>query len=84
MSQFNPGHKPKPFVQLRSSVCALERIANSYKFNEPVLLVGETGTGKTTLVQTLATRLGKKLTVLVCKLSNSIVYVTIGLSLAKN
>ncbi|KAI3455601.1 hypothetical protein Pfo_012264 [Paulownia fortunei] len=54
----------KPFVLLRASVHALERIACSAKFNEPVLLVGETGTGKTTLVQTLATRLGQKLTVL--------------------
>ncbi|KAL3824480.1 hypothetical protein ACJIZ3_020509 [Penstemon smallii] len=54
----------QPFVELRSSVHALERIACSVKFNEPVLLVGETGTGKTTLVQTLARKLGKKLTVL--------------------
>ncbi|KAL8480046.1 hypothetical protein ACS0TY_026830 [Phlomoides rotata] len=54
----------KPFVALRASVHALERIACSVKFNEPVLMVGETGTGKTTLVQTLATRLGQKLTVL--------------------
>lgn len=35
------------------------------KYNEPILLVGETGTGKTTLVQNLAARLGKTLTVLV-------------------
>ncbi|KAL3632042.1 hypothetical protein CASFOL_025026 [Castilleja foliolosa] len=54
----------KRFVSLRPSVHALERIACSVKFNEPVLLVGETGTGKTTLVQTLATKLGQKLTVL--------------------
>ncbi|KAL0341854.1 UNVERIFIED_CONTAM: Midasin, partial [Sesamum calycinum] len=32
----------KPFVELRGSVHALERIACSVKFNEPVLLVGET------------------------------------------
>ncbi|CAA3030250.1 Midasin [Olea europaea subsp. europaea] len=42
----------------------LEKIAGSVKYNQPVLLVGETGTGKTTLVQSLATRLGQTLTVL--------------------
>ncbi|KZV19144.1 midasin [Dorcoceras hygrometricum] len=66
---FSTGHgeckeDKKSFVQLRSSVHILEKIACSVKFNEPVLLVGETGTGKTTIVQTLATRIGQKLTVL--------------------
>lgn len=56
----------RPFVKIRSSLHILERIACSVKYNEPVLLVGETGTGKTTLVQNLAMRLGQKLTVLVC------------------
>jgi midasin len=55
-----------PFVAIHSSLLALERIARSVKHNELVLLVGETGTGKTTLVQNLALRLGQKLTVLVC------------------
>ncbi|KAL1318551.1 hypothetical protein AAHE18_15G213600 [Arachis hypogaea] len=54
----------RPLVEIRSSLHALERIACSVKHNEPVLLVGETGTGKTTLVQNLAVRLGQKLTVL--------------------
>ncbi|XP_038723701.1 midasin [Tripterygium wilfordii] len=54
----------RPFVEIRSSLHVLERIASSVKYNEPVLLVGETGTGKTTLVQNLAMRLGQKLTVL--------------------
>ncbi|VFQ98584.1 unnamed protein product [Cuscuta campestris] len=54
----------RPFVQIHNSLHILEQIACSVKYNEPVLLVGETGTGKTTLVQSLATRLGKKLTVL--------------------
>ncbi|CAH9088613.1 unnamed protein product [Cuscuta europaea] len=54
----------RPFVQIRNSLHILERIACSVKHNEPVLLVGETGTGKTTLVQSLATKLGKKLVVL--------------------
>ncbi|XP_021720497.1 midasin-like [Chenopodium quinoa] len=57
-------HEKKPFVEIRSSFHVLERIACAVKWNEAVLLVGETGTGKTTLVQNLATRLGQKLTVL--------------------
>lgn len=60
----------KPFVEIRSSVHLLEKIACSVMYNEPVLLVGETGTGKTTLVQSLATRLGQTLTVLVCPKCN--------------
>ena len=54
------------FVEIRSSLHVLERIACSVKYNEPVLLVGETGTGKTTIVQNLALMLDQKLTVLVC------------------
>ncbi|XP_010261987.1 PREDICTED: midasin isoform X2 [Nelumbo nucifera] len=57
-------HQKKPFVDIRSSLHVLERIACSVKCNESVLLVGETGTGKTTLVQNLAARLGQSLTVL--------------------
>ncbi|KAI8544654.1 hypothetical protein RHMOL_Rhmol08G0312700 [Rhododendron molle] len=57
-------YERKPFVEIRSAIHVLERIASSVKSSEPVLLVGETGTGKTTLVQSLALRLGQKLTVL--------------------
>lgn len=56
----------RDFVGIRSSLQVLEKIACSVKYNEPVLLVGETGTGKTTLVQNLATKLGHSLTVMVC------------------
>ncbi|KAG8091817.1 hypothetical protein GUJ93_ZPchr0012g21118 [Zizania palustris] len=52
-----------PFADIRSALEVLERVACSIKFNEPVLLVGETGTGKTTLVQNLASWLKQPLTV---------------------
>ncbi|XP_071685110.1 midasin isoform X2 [Lolium perenne] len=52
-----------PFADIRHALEVLERVACSIKFNEPVLLVGETGTGKTTLVQNLATWLKRPLTV---------------------
>ncbi|CAN0878069.1 MDN1 [Linum grandiflorum] len=57
------GRLPGGLVEMRSSLRVLERIACSVKYNESVLLVGETGTGKTTLVQNLAKMLGQKLTV---------------------
>ncbi|KAF0928097.1 hypothetical protein E2562_037875 [Oryza meyeriana var. granulata] len=52
-----------PFADIRHALEVLERVACSIKFNEPVLLVGETGTGKTTLVQNLASWLKQPLTV---------------------
>ncbi|XP_010530743.1 PREDICTED: midasin-like [Tarenaya hassleriana] len=57
-------HDRSRFVETRISMHLLEKIARSVECNEPVLLVGETGTGKTTLVQNLASWLGQKLTVL--------------------
>ncbi|CAK7356901.1 unnamed protein product [Dovyalis caffra] len=57
-------HGQERLVEMRSSLYVLEKIACSVNYNEPVLLVGETGTGKTTLVQNLAMMLGQKLTVL--------------------
>lgn len=59
-----PRRQTRFFVDIRSSLHVLERIACSVRYNEPVLLVGETGTGKTTIVQNLAMRLGQPLTVL--------------------
>ncbi|KAL0877422.1 hypothetical protein Bca101_027127 [Brassica carinata] len=57
-------HDRSRFVETRTSTRLLEKIARSVEHNEPVLLVGETGTGKTTLVQNLAQWIGQKLTVL--------------------
>ncbi|KAK6912183.1 LOW QUALITY PROTEIN: ATPase, dynein-related, AAA domain, partial [Dillenia turbinata] len=59
-----PHRVKKTFAEIRSSLHVLEKLACSVKFNEPVLLVGETGTGKTTLVQNLAMMLGQKIFVL--------------------
>ena len=47
------------FSYTRPSVCLLEKVAACVKRNEPVLLVGETGTGKTSSVQFLAHTLGQ-------------------------
>ena len=51
----------KNFVYTGATVRLLEQIAASIKMDEPVLLVGETGTGKTTAVQEIAKVIGKKL-----------------------
>lgn len=42
----------------------MEQIGVSIQMAEPVLLVGETGTGKTTVVQQIAKQMNKKLTVI--------------------
>ncbi|KAI1811252.1 midasin [Poronia punctata] len=51
----------KPFANTSHAKRLLEQIAVSVKLREPVLLVGETGIGKTTVVQQLAETLGHKL-----------------------
>lgn len=54
----------RPYALTRPSLVVLERIAAAIALAEPTLLVGETGTGKTTSVQHLATLVGKPLTAL--------------------
>ncbi|KOC69196.1 Midasin, partial [Habropoda laboriosa] len=56
--------KNSNFSYTRPSVCLLERIATCVIQKEPVLLVGETGTGKTSCVQYLAQITGHKLIVI--------------------
>lgn len=48
----------------RPSAVLLERIMCCVNFREPILLVGETGTGKTSSVQYLANVIGRKLIVI--------------------
>ncbi|XP_053995785.1 midasin isoform X2 [Hylaeus anthracinus] len=56
--------KSSNFSYTRTSVCLLERIASCVMQKEPVLLVGETGTGKTSCIQYLAQITGHKLIVI--------------------
>ncbi|XP_076758301.1 midasin [Xylocopa sonorina] len=56
--------KRSNFSYTRPSVCLLERIATCVIQKEPVLLVGETGTGKTSCIQYLAQITGHKLIVI--------------------
>ena len=51
------------FAHTAHALRAMERIAAACAANEPVLLVGETGGGKTTLVQELAKAIGRELLV---------------------
>jgi midasin len=51
----------RPFASTAHAKRLLEQIAVAVKLSEPVLLVGETGIGKTTVVQQLAESLGHKL-----------------------
>ncbi|KAH8389019.1 hypothetical protein KR200_005635 [Drosophila serrata] len=58
-----PGQKKSTFSFTRLASCILERIAVCVSHSEPVLLVGETGVGKTSSVQYLAERTEHKLVV---------------------
>lgn len=51
----------RPFAATTHAKRLLEQIAMGVKLKEPILLVGETGIGKTTVVQQLAESLGHKL-----------------------
>jgi midasin len=55
------GTPQRPFAMHRPALLITERISASISLAEPVLLVGETGTGKTTLVSHIATLLHRRL-----------------------
>eukprot|EP01080_Neovahlkampfia_damariscottae_P007220 gene7221-11536_t len=55
--------KKMSFAHTKYSLRLLEQISACVEMNEPVLLSGETGTGKTTTVQYLSVLLGNKLVV---------------------
>ena len=58
LPQTNPG---RPFVLIKPSLQLLARLATCVALNEPILLTGETGTGKTTTVSHLASLLSRPL-----------------------
>ena len=49
------------FASTRSSLCLLESVARCVQYNESVLLVGETGVGKTACISYLSSLTGNKL-----------------------
>ncbi|PWY89383.1 midasin [Aspergillus sclerotioniger CBS 115572] len=51
------------FASTRAALGLMEQVAAAIQMAEPVLLVGETGIGKTTVIQQLATLMRQKLTV---------------------
>jgi len=53
-------------VQTKSAKRLLRLVARCLRFKEPVLLVGETGTGKTTVCQAFASALGNTLHIVNC------------------
>ncbi|KAH8552550.1 P-loop containing nucleoside triphosphate hydrolase protein [Umbelopsis sp. PMI_123] len=55
--------RKRPFATTSHALRLLERIAVCVHLNEPILLVGETGTGKTTVVQHLADLMDQNLVV---------------------
>ena len=55
--------KAATFAETRPAMVLLERVAGAVAANEPVLLTGETGVGKTFMVQHLAACLGQTLIV---------------------
>ncbi|GAB1224834.1 hypothetical protein ENUP19_0220G0002 [Entamoeba nuttalli] len=58
-----PPENPFPFSKTQHSLVLMEKIADCIINDEPILLVGETGTGKTTMIQQLASLLNQKLIV---------------------
>ena len=54
---------PRNFIKTKTSLDLMEKIAGSVKHNEPCLLVGKTGNGKTHIIQALAESIGASLTV---------------------
>ena len=55
--------RKSPFALTRGTLKILEEIASALQYGEPTLLVGETGIGKTTVIQHFAELVGQRLSV---------------------
>ncbi|CAN3377160.1 hypothetical protein DIURU_003588 [Diutina rugosa] len=62
--KFRHNQQKQTFAATNHALRLMEQIAVAVQMVEPVLLVGETGTGKTTVVQQVAQLLNQKLTVI--------------------
>ncbi|VEL16445.1 unnamed protein product [Protopolystoma xenopodis] len=60
----SPDRAGKPFAATHHSLHLVEQIAIAIQHQEAILLVGETGTGKTSAVQHLAELVGRRLIVI--------------------
>ncbi|MCJ1310585.1 hypothetical protein MMC25_004250 [Agyrium rufum] len=63
LSESRISAKGRPFALTASTLRSMESIAAAVTMTEPCLLIGETGTGKTTVIQELAAALGYRLIV---------------------
>ena len=54
------------YAYTQSSLCLLESVCRCIQMNEPVLLVGETGVGKTAVVNYLSQLTGNFLVIGIC------------------
>ena len=58
------GKKNRPFYKTKQALCLMQQICVCINNQEPMLLVGETGCGKTTVIQYIAELVGQELVVL--------------------
>ena len=66
VTQEDDGSRFEGLVKTKSAMRLMRLVGRCLRFSEPVLLVGETGTGKTSVCQAFARRLGAKLHIVNC------------------
>lgn len=64
LDPLSPSRSVNTMAYTRQSLRIMEGIASCLKYNEPVLLVGETGVGKTSVIHHISDLIGARLTVM--------------------